>query len=77
MLARRRSSEKQAMMISGHKTRSMIDRYQIIDARDIELAGQKMAAYEIAQKQLRAKVRAVGQKVSAEPGNRANAYKGV
>ena len=47
-------SEKQAMLISGHKTRSMIDRYQIIDARDIELAGQKMAAYEIAQKKLRA-----------------------
>jgi integrase len=38
-------NEKMAMMISGHKTRFMIDRYQIIDERDIELAGQKMAAY--------------------------------
>jgi integrase len=46
-------SEKMAMMISGHKTRSMIDRYQIIDERDIELAGQKMAAYEARQRQLR------------------------
>jgi integrase len=45
-------SEKMAMMISGHKTRSMIDRYQIIDERDIELAGQKMAAYEARQRQL-------------------------
>lgn len=46
-------SEKMAMMISGHKTRSMIDRYQIIDERDIELAGQKLAAYEARQRQLR------------------------
>ena len=46
-------SEKMAMMISGHKTRSMIDRYQIIDERDIELAGEKMAAYEARQRQLR------------------------
>jgi hypothetical protein len=49
-------SEEMAMTISGHKTRSMIDRYQIIDERDIELAGQKMAAYEARQRQLRQEV---------------------
>jgi integrase len=46
-------TERLAMMISGHRTRSMFDRYQIVDEKDIELAGQKMAAYEIAQKKLR------------------------
>ncbi len=59
-------TEKQAMMISGHKTRSMIDRYQIVDMRDIELAGQKMAAFETAQKEVRAKVRAVEEKRAQE-----------
>jgi integrase len=37
--------EKQAMRISGHKTRSMFDRYDITDERDIQLAGQKLAHY--------------------------------
>jgi integrase len=37
--------EKQAMRISGHKTRSMFDRYDITDERDIQLAGQKLAYY--------------------------------
>jgi integrase len=37
--------EKQAMRISGHKTRSMFDRYDITDERDIQLAGQKLALY--------------------------------
>ena len=37
--------EKQAMRISGHKTRSMFDRYDITDERDIQLAGQKLARY--------------------------------
>jgi hypothetical protein len=45
------------MMISRHKTRSMIDRYQIVDTRDIELAGQKMAAYESEQKKRRTETR--------------------
>lgn len=43
-------SEKQAMLISGHRTRSMIDRYNIIDERDIDIAGQKMTAFENAQR---------------------------
>lgn len=37
--------EKQAMLISGHRTRSVFDRYNIIDERDIATAGQKMARY--------------------------------
>ena len=49
--------EKQAMLISGHKTRSMLDRYNIIDERDIQAAGQKMAAYLEDQEKLRTKLR--------------------
>jgi integrase len=37
--------EKQAMRISGHKSRSIFDRYDITDERDIQLAGQKLARY--------------------------------
>ena len=33
------------MRISGHKTRSMFDRYDITDERDIQLAGQKLPRY--------------------------------
>jgi hypothetical protein len=46
--------EKTAMLISGHKTRSMFDRYTIIDERDIELAGQKLEAFETLEKEVRA-----------------------
>ncbi len=37
--------EKMAMLISGHQTRSMFDRYNIIDERDIVLAGHKLEHY--------------------------------
>ena len=37
--------EKQAMRISGHKTRSTFDRYDITDERNIQIAGQKLAHY--------------------------------
>ena len=37
--------EKQAMRISGHKSRSVFDRYDITDERDIKAAGQKLARY--------------------------------
>ncbi|HWF45761.1 MAG TPA: tyrosine-type recombinase/integrase, partial [Bryobacteraceae bacterium] len=37
--------EKQAMRISGHKSRSIFDRYDITDERDIKIAGQKLARY--------------------------------
>jgi len=65
--------EKTAMLISGHKTRSMFDRYLIIDERDIDQAGQKLEAFEKAEKEVRAKVRAVGQK-AAEEAEAGNAY---
>jgi len=52
----------------------MFDRYTIIDEKDIELAGQKLEAFERAEKEVRAKVRAVGQKATedAEAGNAYN-----
>ena len=37
--------EKQAMLISGHKTRSIFERYNITDERDIRIAGGKMERY--------------------------------
>jgi hypothetical protein len=46
--------DKQAMKISGHKTRSIFDRYDIIDERDVELSGQKMEAYETNEREVRA-----------------------
>lgn len=49
--------EKQAMLISGHKTRSMLDRYTIIDELDIQMAGKKMEIYLGEQEKVRTKVR--------------------
>jgi hypothetical protein len=37
--------EKQAMKISGHRSRSIFGRYDITDERDIQMAGQKLARY--------------------------------
>ncbi len=41
---------KEAMMISGHKTTSMIHRLSNCQRQDIQRAGEKMAAYEAAEK---------------------------
>jgi integrase len=38
-------SEKVAMAISGHKTASMLWRYNITDTRDIQEAGRRMQLY--------------------------------
>jgi hypothetical protein len=34
-----------AKKISGHKTRSVFERYNIVDGRDIEDAGKKLAEF--------------------------------
>lgn len=48
--------EKQVLLIVGWKTRVMLDRYNITDERDIQVAGQELADY-LEQKAELAKVR--------------------
>jgi integrase len=51
--------EKTAMMIAGHKTRSILDRYSIVVDRNIHDAGRSMAVYLAEREKVRTKIRTV------------------
>jgi integrase len=51
--------EKTAMLICGHKTRSILDRYNIVIERDIHTAGRRMEAYLADQEKVRTENRTV------------------
>jgi integrase len=51
--------EKTAMLISGHKTRSILDRYSIVIDRDIHSAGRRMESYLAEQEKVRTEVRTI------------------
>jgi hypothetical protein len=46
--------DKVAMEISGHKTRSIFDRYNIVDEGDIRGAGERLEEYAKRRKKQRA-----------------------
>ena len=57
--------EKQAMLISGHKTKAIFMRYDIVDESDIQNAGRKLDAYFKAAREMQS-----SHKVRTNDGNR-------
>ena len=46
--------DKVAMDITGHRTRRVFDRYNIVDEADVRTAGERLEAYAKQRKQERA-----------------------
>jgi hypothetical protein len=55
-------SEKRAMEISGHLTRSMFDRYDIVALGDIKESGEKGDKWVSAQRSKTASVTSIGKR---------------
>ena len=52
--------ESQAMLISGHKTREMLERYNIVSLRNVQDAGSKLHAWSLKQAKPKSKGKARG-----------------
>lgn len=54
--------EAQAMLISGHETRSMLERYNIVSLKNVQDAGAKLDAWSKARKPTKPKLESVSSK---------------
>jgi hypothetical protein len=50
MIQRAGVPESQAMLISGHETRSMLERYNIVSVKEVKEVGAKMDAWMKSEK---------------------------
>jgi integrase len=64
--------ERVAMAISGHKTRAVFERYNIVSERDLKEAGTRLSAYLEAQSP---KAETLAQKDAVQPENGENTVK--